>query len=197
MKRVNTKTLKHNLLISRAVDAAIIADIRERDKAARKQAKLESLDYRIALAQRKCVQQLYKPEKNYELLIKKGIVHEQLLNNAEFEIIKAIDVAAIQSLGRILAEIKTKQLDLKEMIDIQISYKDFYKNFENFYEKNFSELNISKEEFNKIIKPYIDINLHRIRTLGTKFAYYKAANKLESNIVYLEKVAVKEQNLSL
>jgi len=165
--------------------------------AAEREAKEASIEYKQQLAQRQSVQQLYIPEKNYNILIKKGIQDLEILENAKSEIIKSLDNASKDSIGRILAEIKTKALNLSEFFEVKLTDKDFYENFEKYYQKNFGEYRITQEEFNKIIKPYIDINLHRIRTLGTKFAYYKAANKLESNIVYLEKVAVKEQNLSL
>lgn len=197
MKRLNVKTLKHGKEIREVTDNAILREIRERNKVVNRKAKEASVTYKNQLEQRKCVQSLYFLEKNYDFLIEKGINDVEIMEQEKMKICKELENAAVKSMGRILAEIKTQCLNLKEMIEVEISFKDFFENFEQFYQSNYSEYNLTKQEFDKIIKPYIDTNLKRIRSLGERFLFLKPANKLESNIVYLKNTLIKEANLQI
>ena len=157
---------------------------------------MSSLENQTRLARAKCIQLLYKPESEYELLIKKGVVDVQVIEDAQRKIIENLDVAAIKTVGRLLAEIKTKALDIKEMINVKLTEKDFFNNFEQFYLNNFSEYNLSKEDFDKILKPFT-VNVDRISSLGRRVMYLKPAQNLQKNITFIENVVVKENNLTI
>ena len=51
MGRVNSRTAKHNRLIAEAADSAILREIREKRKAAEREAKMNSVEFKIEMAQ--------------------------------------------------------------------------------------------------------------------------------------------------
>jgi len=196
MGRPNYRTVKKNKEIRSRGEGAINSEIVNRNKAARLEARESNLDYQIRQARSKCIQLLYKPESEYELLIKKGVVDVQVIEDAQRKIIENLDVAAIKTVGRLLAEIKSKALDIKEMIDVKLTEKDFYNDFEKFYQKNFGEYSLSDEDFEKIIKPYT-VNFDKINSLGRRVLYIKPAKKLEYNFAYIKNAVVKENDLTI
>lgn len=195
MKRVHTETRKHGNEIRELAANASEREVRERVKAARKEAKEASLEYQTGLEQRRCIQNLYHLEKEWKKASLAKAPDLEKIENARLEILRALDKAAADSMGRIMAEIKQVYLSSGKLIAADLDVDSFYADFKRFVKKNFENYSVTEEEMNKILKPYYEQNLSRIQQLGKSFYYDKPAQKLQENIDYIRKIAVKENTL--
>lgn len=197
MGRVNTTTLKHNKLVSDSADYAIERERKERIKAVQREAKLESFEFKNEFERRKCIQNLYQFEKAWKKECAAKEPNVEKIENARLALLTAMDKAAADSIGRILAEIKQVHLDSNELITIDVSSDVFYNDFKNFCKNNFSNYLVTEEELNQILKPYITQNLSRIKQLGEQFEYSKPYEQLAENIEVVKKISFKQLEMNL
>lgn len=197
MGRVNYRTARHNRLIAETADAVINAERREIRKAAERAEKEASIEYKTEMEQRKCIQYLYQFEKAWKKELSAKVPNEDKIVAARFDVLKALDKSAADSIGRILAEIKQTYLNSKELLTVDVSVDVFYADFKNFCKKNFVNYYVTKEEMDKILTPYIDQNVTRIKNLGEMCGNDKAAQKLLENIEIVKKIAIKEKELTV
>ena len=202
MGRVNSRTAKHNRLIAEAADSAILREIREKRKAAEREAKMNSVEFKIEMAQRQCIQPLHKLEKEWENAQKAKVKDENKIAEAREQILRGLDKAATDTIARIMAEIKQKYLSTKgisknEMQTVNLTIDEFYADFEKACKREFENYVVSEEEFEKIFLIYKAQNFFRIQHLGERVGYCKAAEQLEKNLSYVKTIAIKEKDLTV
>lgn len=172
-----------------------LSDIKKRHKAYEQMEKLESLEFKTQFKQRECVQLLNPLENAYKKAEKEH--NTQGMQKAKEDIIAGLDTAAASSMGRILAEIEQVATNSKKLIEVGVSVEVFYNGFEKLCDDVVGKNNVTKEELNKILKPYLELNLVRIESLSKKFDYDKAVNKLKENLDCVNNTFGKEQSLEL
>ena len=99
-----------------------------------------------------------------------------------------------------MAEIKQKDLANQglcknEFQQVILSVEDFYADFKNFCEK--FDYFVTEAEFNKIISPFKQQNLHRVQKLGSLVGYDTPAIQLAENIELLRVYAIKEKEFTV
>ena len=201
MGRPNYKTVRHNKEIRERVEGEINSERVKRKKAAQRKAKEESIEYKIELAQRQCVQSLYSLEKEWEKETKAKVKDAKKIEEAREQILRGLDKAAADTMTRIMAEIKqvylgADNIKIGEFQQVNLSIDDFYADFKKFLKREFVGYSVTEAEFEKIMVNYSVINIPRIKSLGKKFGYDKPAEQLQKNIGLVKKVAVKENELS-
>ena len=200
MKRTKQQIKKHIRLVSETSYNNILSEQRKRDKAAIEADKRSSLEYQILFASKKCVQNIHPFENEWKKLCRAKIKDTFKIEQARESILLAMDKAAADSIGRIIAEIKQTSLaskSIKNFVEVDLTVADFFAGFEKFCKKEFENYTISKEEFNNIISKYLNLNLVSLKSYGEKFGYTKPAEKFEENLKLIKNYAVKEQELSL
>ena len=203
MKRSDYRRIKQNRIIAAATTYHGPNGEKERKERARianDEAKRESIEERIGFAQRKCIQNIATCET--ELKNARKTKDEETLNEALENIKKAIDKAAADSIGRIIAEIKQpisteKDTSKVELVEVNLPIDIFYNDFENFCNKELKNCEIDQDSYNKIVKKFLNLNLNSLKSYGDRFNHTAPAKKFEENLAYLEKVAVKENELSV
>lgn len=167
-------------------------DLDEEARARRLNNMFNSVEYKTSFEQRNCIQPLHKLEMNFEKAVKSKNPNAETIENAKSNLIKGLNTSSINTVGRIIAEIKQECLKSSELIKINLSDEDFYSNFKRVCEKNLENFSIEEENLNCILKPYLEMNVARIKKLSDDVGNNKALNKLNENIEIIKQTAVKQ-----
>lgn len=195
MKQINSKQRKRIIFLSSINSYQNERDAIERHKAYERMEKENKLENKIDFERRKCVQTLYSLEKELNKADKKG--NQVDVGKIKEDFLKAIDKASADSVGRILAQIKQTCSKSKEILTVDVSVDDFYNKFEKVCVKELGEYTISQEEFDEILKPYIDVNFARIKNSSEMLEYKKAIKQLNKNVNIIQQSAVKQNKLGV
>ena len=200
MKTTNLRITERVRMFSDIHYSSAKKEINERHAAMEKLAREESIEYKMSLAQRQCVQPLHKLEKEWKNAKTAKVKDESKIEEARQNILMGLDKAATDSVARIMAEIKQKNLASqglckKELQQVELSVEEFYNGFDKFLAK--FDYFVTEEEFNKIVLIYMEQNLNRIQYLGSLVDYATPAIQLAKNIELLKVYAIKEKELTV
>lgn len=175
-------------------------DLRRKIKAINDEAKRNSLEYKISEARSKCIQPLYHLEKAWKQAIK-GKNSEQI-QETRFKLLRGMDQAATDYLGRIMAEIKQTYLGKKglykdNMLQVNLSIDVFYTGFKKFCNNELNGYSISETEFQEILSWEFKRNLTNLKNYETTLGYDKTLKQFNKNLEYLKEKVVVEKELSL
>lgn len=188
-------------LMTKIISNDIVTEKLKKESYAQKKSKESSLENKIQFAQRKCVQNIYPFESQLEKACKAKVKDQEKINKALNNVLKAIDKAAADSIGRIIAEIKQpvsedKNIPLNTLYQVNLPVDIFYSDFDNFCNAELKGYKLEESAFNQIVEKFLNLNLKSLKSYSERYKYAAPLKQFEENLKILEDIAVKKSVLT-
>ncbi len=200
MSRLHSEDKKKVRLYSERSHGHQISERKKEIAAIRRVAKEESVEYKIMDARSKCIQSLHHLEKEFKLAFKEK--DSAKIEDARLKVLRGMDKAAADYMGRIMAEVKQTYLNKKEIskdevLQVNLSVDDFYANFKKFCKRELKGFVVTAEDFDQITSWQLDRNISSLEKYGSSFGYDKPVEQFKENFEFLKDFVIKENELSL
>lgn len=200
MSRLHSEDRKKVRYYSDLFYTSAVTENRRRSKAINDEARRNSLKQKLFDAKSQCIHPLHKLEKEWKAAIK--VKDPNKIEETRFNLLRGLDKAAADYMGRIMAEIKQIYLNKKglykdEMLQVNLSVDEFYANFKKFCKRELKGFVVSPQDFDQITSWQLERNISSLEKYGSSFGYDKPVVQFKENFEYLKDFVIKENELSL